>query len=79
MPTPTTFVWNNEKDFPDTQPSVIFGDGDGVVNLRSLLGYKRWIGKQSQPISFQEFPGSEHSKTIKDQTVIEAILKLFYR
>lgn len=76
--TPTTFVWKNEKDFPDVQPSVVYGDGDGTVNLRSLLGFKKWIGEQLQPISFQEFPGSDHVATLRNQAVIDAILKLFF-
>ena len=71
-------MWKNEKDFPDTQPAVVYGDGDGTVNLRSLQGYQRWIGKQSQPITYQEFPGAEHVATLKFQPVIDAILKLFY-
>jgi lysophospholipase-3 len=77
MKTPATFVFNKEKDFPDVQPSVVYGDGDGTVNLRSLQGWKRWIGKQPNPISFKEFNGVEHVATLRYQPVIDYIMQLF--
>ena len=76
--TPERFVFLKEKDFPDTQPSVVYGDGDGTVNLKSLRGYERWMGKQKQPIKFQEFEGVEHLVTLKHPPIIDYILNLFY-
>jgi lysophospholipase III len=77
MKTPATFVFNKEKDFPDVQPSVVYGDGDGTVNLRSLQGWKRWVGKQPYPISYKEFSGVEHVATLRYQPVIDYIMQLF--
>lgn len=37
MKTPEVLVYAKEKDFPDTQPSVIYGDGDGTVNLKRFV------------------------------------------
>ena len=78
LKTPESFVYTKESQWPDAQPSVIYGDGDGTVNLRSMHGYKRWIGKQKEPISFQEFPGAEHVATLKHPGVINYISQLLY-
>lgn len=44
------------------QPKVISGDGDGTVNLRSLLGCLKWTGDQSNSkgIVHQSFAKAEH-------------------
>lgn len=76
LKTPAGFVYKKESDFPDAQPAVLYGDGDGTVNKRSLLGYQRWLGKQKQPIYFKEFSGVEHVATLKHPDVIAYILSL---
>jgi lysophospholipase-3 len=78
MKTPEGFTYAKEKDWPDGQPAVVYGDGDGTVNLRSLHGYRRWLGKQPQPIYYKEFNGVEHVATLKYQPVIDYILQLLY-
>jgi lysophospholipase III len=76
--TPAQFFYEKQSDFPDVQPSVIYSDGDGTVNLRSLLGYRRWINRQKYPITFKEYPGLEHLATIKSDKVVADILQFFY-
>ena len=76
LKTPETFVYTREKDFPDTQPSVIYGDGDGTVNVRSLRGHTFFQGKQPQPIFVKEFNGVEHVATLKYPPIIDYILAL---
>uniref|UniRef100_A0A914RPN5 Glycosyltransferase family 92 protein n=1 Tax=Parascaris equorum TaxID=6256 RepID=A0A914RPN5_PAREQ len=44
VPTPEKFEWPKGY-FPDYQPTVIYGDGDGTVNYRSLDVCSRWIGR----------------------------------
>ena len=56
-------------------PSLVKGDGDGTVNIRSLKvgevlvqkpvtsdfqGCLRWSDKQKQPVTHKEFPGINH-------------------
>ena len=77
LKTAESFVYKKQKDFPDAQPAVVYGDGDGTVNLRSLLGYKLWIGQQTKPIHVKEVPGAEHVQTLKNQAVVDYILQLF--
>lgn len=43
MKTPGKFKWSKSSYFPDYQPdSIIYDDGDGTVNIRSLETCKRW-------------------------------------
>jgi lysophospholipase III len=76
MKTPEKFIYLKESDWPDNQPSVVYGDGDGTVNIRSLQGWRRWVDKQPQSISYREFEGVEHVATLKYQPVIDYILNL---
>jgi len=74
--TPAGFIWKKQKSFPDSQPTVVYGDGDGTVNIRSLYGFKHWIGKQKQPIFNKEFSGSDHLGILKNPDMIAYILNL---
>lgn len=73
--TTESFVYTGNQ-FPDSQPNVIYGDGDGTVNIRSLLGYKRWYNDQNEKIFFKEFKGVDHLAILKNQDAIDYILNL---
>ncbi|XP_035678867.1 phospholipase A2 group XV-like [Branchiostoma floridae] len=70
--TPHQFSYT-AKEFPDLQPTVIYGDGDGTVNLNSARGCLRWRDQQKQPVFYKTFEGAEHMKILANQTVIEYI------
>ncbi|CAH1270757.1 PLA2G15 [Branchiostoma lanceolatum] len=70
--TPYQFSYT-AKEFPDLQPTTIYGDGDGTVNLNSARGCLRWREQQKQPVFYQTFEGAEHMKILANQTVIEYI------
>lgn len=72
MPTPGVLLYNN-RTFPDLQPIVLPDNGDGTVNIRSLLGFKNWEGKQKQDIHTLEIPGVEHLAILKHPMVINYI------
>ncbi|CAF0721102.1 unnamed protein product [Brachionus calyciflorus] len=78
LKTPESFTYLKPKDFPDSQPAVTYGDGDGTVNLKSLQGFKKWIGQTKYGIYNQEIPGAEHVATLKHPTTIEYIIQLMY-
>ncbi|CAL1538478.1 unnamed protein product [Lymnaea stagnalis] len=63
-----------EGQFPDTYPSDIPGDGDGTVNIRSLLGCLRWQGQQKAPVYHQLIPKAEHMAILQDTTVSKYII-----
>lgn len=73
--TPESFIYTGTQ-WPDSQPSVVFGDGDGTVNLRSLYGYKRWLNKQNEKIYFKELKGIDHLAILKNQDAIDYIINL---
>lgn len=65
--TPEAFVFGKGQ-FPDTYPSQVDGDGDGTVNIRSLLGCLRWVGKQKYPVAHVALNGSssEHMSILSN-------------
>lgn len=64
--------------FPNTYPGMISGNGDGTVNMRSLLGCLRWAGKQEYPVIHMVFNGSssEHSAILTNSDVRQYIIEV---
>ena len=75
IPTPVTLVYR-EGEFPDTAPSVITGNGDGMVNDVSLQACSVWRQAQSQKVNVVSFPGTDHLEMVTDSIVLEAILDI---
>jgi lysophospholipase-3 len=59
--------------FPDHQPKITFGDGDGTVNTRSLQGCLRWVDQQSQGVHYLNVTGVDHMSVMSDPTVVSYI------
>lgn len=49
VPTPQNFTWAKGY-FPDYQPSIVYGDGDGTVNRRSLEVCKGWQNQHGEDV-----------------------------
>lgn len=60
----------------DGSPTLINGDGDGTVNLRSLEACKFWKDKQSQRVYSQKFPNAEHMLILSNPNVLSYITQL---
>jgi len=75
MPTPGVFLYDN-RTFPDLQPIVLPDNGDGTVNMRSLLGFKNWESIQNEDIHSLEIPGAEHLAILKHPTTIAYIIQV---
>jgi len=75
MPTPGVLLYDN-RTFPDLQPIVLPDNGDGTVNIRSLLGFKKWETQQKQDIHSLEIPGVEHLQILKHPTIISYVNKV---
>ncbi|XP_015195306.1 lysosomal phospholipase A and acyltransferase [Lepisosteus oculatus] len=73
--TPESFVY---ADFPDREPKVLFGDGDGTVNLLSATQCRRWVGRQKQPVELQELRGNEHIAMLQNETTVSYIKKVLF-
>ncbi|XP_069312423.1 lysosomal phospholipase A and acyltransferase isoform X2 [Eulemur rufifrons] len=67
VPTPDSFYY---ESFPDRDPKICFGDGDGTVNLQSALQCQAWHSRQEQQVSLQELPGSEHIEMLANATTL---------
>ncbi|KAG7473189.1 hypothetical protein MATL_G00093110 [Megalops atlanticus] len=72
--TPEAFRYG--AGFPDAEPAVEYGDGDGTVNLLSARACRGWAGRQPQPVSLLELPGNEHVAMLLNLTTVEYIKKV---
>lgn len=63
----------NKGKFPDSQPHIVFGNGDGTVNSRSLRGCLQWQEQQEQPIHYQNFSKVDHMEIMSDPNVLNYI------
>ena len=72
MPTPGVLLYNS-RTFPDLPPVVLPDNGDGTVNMRSLLGFKNWQDKQKEEIHSLEIPGAEHLVVLRHPATINYI------
>lgn len=57
-------------------PDLVFGDGDGTVNARSLKGCTYWRGLQKQPITTLEIPKGEHFELLSNPQIVSYILDI---
>ncbi|XP_048828284.1 group XV phospholipase A2 [Brienomyrus brachyistius] len=70
---PTAEAFHYEASFPDVEPKVVEGDGDGTVNLLSAIQCRRWLGRQPQPVHLVELPGNEHVAMLLNGTTVAYI------
>jgi len=56
----TKMLVYGEGEFPGSDPIMIKGDGDGTVNLQSLVGCTRWATQQREAVHHKEMPGVDH-------------------
>ncbi|KAK2918210.1 group XV phospholipase A2 [Channa argus] len=74
--TPESFRYSDK--FPDVEPEVLYGEGDGTVNLRSAIQCGQWAGKQKQPVTLKELPGSEHVNLLLNATTVAYIKSVLF-
>ncbi|KAJ0967700.1 hypothetical protein J5N97_024617 [Dioscorea zingiberensis] len=61
----------------EAQPEIVYGDGDGLVNLASLLAPEtEWYGlKQLEFLKVIKLPNVSHEGILKDDVAITEVLK----
>ncbi|AWP08926.1 putative group XV phospholipase A2 [Scophthalmus maximus] len=74
----TSEAFRYSDKFPDVEPTVVYGDGDGTVNLRSAVQCRRWVGKQKQPVAVKELPGNEHVNMLLNITTVAYIKNVLF-
>jgi len=60
-------------------PQLIYGDGDGTVNIKSLDACIHWQKSQKQKIYSQSFSGVDHTNILRNHdilTYIKTVLKV---
>jgi len=67
--TPAAFVYR--QGFPDTQPSKVWGDGDGTVNKESAEACRDFLTKDGD--SVEVFKDINHGDILKKEKVFEFI------
>ena len=70
VPTPMSFIYDD--GFPNTQPMVVYGDGDRSVNRPSSEVCLRWANS-GYPFNRTVFPGVNHGAILINRSVLEAI------
>ncbi|CAD5212350.1 unnamed protein product [Bursaphelenchus xylophilus] len=76
--TPEFFQWAKGY-FPDYQPVITYGDGDGTVNRVSLEICKGWKGNnQGRDVTVHEIENADHMAILADLRTIQLIKDLLY-
>jgi len=80
VPTPERLVYDSVSTFPDSEPRVEMGEGDGTVNLRSLEACQRWKDvQQRHPVNVTYYDGVEHHELLHHHELISDILHIAQR
>ncbi|KAI4375066.1 hypothetical protein MLD38_012978 [Melastoma candidum] len=68
-------LFYNNKGF-DEAPEIVYGDGDGTVNMVSLLALEPlWKGNENQPLKVIVLRGVTHTSILKDGNALEEITR----
>lgn len=71
--TPESLFYRN-GDF-DERPEVIYGDGDGTVNMVSLLGVQKlWEDDRNQSLKVIKIGGVSHTAILKDEAALDVVI-----
>lgn len=59
----------------DERPEVAYGDGDGTVNMMSLLALQSaWGGLENQTVEVIEIGGVSHTSVLTDEAALHKIV-----
>ena len=78
--TPERLVYDSASAFPDSDPRIETGDGDGTVNMRSLEACARWKTVQStHAVTVKYYEGVAHNEILHRDDVIDDVLRIAQR
>ncbi|WOG91888.1 hypothetical protein DCAR_0311143 [Daucus carota subsp. sativus] len=61
----------------DKQPEILYGDGDGTVNMLSLMALQNeWAGKKNQSVEVIRIPDASHTSILEDSVALDEIAKV---
>ena len=70
--TPETYVFGT--DGFEGEPEVTYGDGDGDINLVSLVAVEDWAGVEGQAMEVVRLPGVNHSGFFSVDSAVERVV-----
>jgi pimeloyl-ACP methyl ester carboxylesterase len=70
--TPETYVFGT--DGFEGEPEVVYGDGDGDINLVSLAAIDDWAGVEGQAMEVVRLPGVHHGGFFSDDSAVERVV-----
>ncbi|XP_074058152.1 lysosomal phospholipase A and acyltransferase isoform X2 [Macrotis lagotis] len=73
--TPDSFYYDN---FPDRDPKIFYGDGDGTVNVESSLHCLKWVKQQKQEVTLLELKGTEHIQMLSSDTALSYLKNVLF-
>ncbi|XP_055810894.1 lecithin-cholesterol acyltransferase-like 1 isoform X2 [Solanum dulcamara] len=71
--TPETLLYGSDGDF-DKRPEIVYGDGDGTVNMVSLLSLES-NKSTHQHLEVLKLQGVSHTGTLTDEVALEKIVE----
>lgn len=72
----STLTLSYASHSPSKEPTIINGDGDGLVNLVSLEYCKSWLEHGSEfEIKYATLPGAKHNDLIKNDETVSKVLR----
>ncbi|CAI4228206.1 unnamed protein product [Auanema sp. JU1783] len=79
LATPEQFSWGNWW-FPDYQPTITYGDGDGTVNRVSAEACQRWNkgNNNGKDVKLHEIANAEHMGILQHPGALEIVRKVLY-
>jgi lysophospholipase-3 len=75
LPTPELLNYKKSDDF-SVDPEVVYGEGDGTVNLKSLTGCTYWRKFQKKPIVTYEVKDAEHLALLGHPLAVDYVVKV---
>ncbi|PUZ42087.1 hypothetical protein GQ55_9G556200 [Panicum hallii var. hallii] len=70
--TPETYVFGT--DGFEGEPEVVYGDGDGDINLVSLAAVDDWAGVEGQAMEVVRLPGVHHGGFFSDDSAVVRVV-----
>ena len=61
------------NQFPDSQPTITWDDGDATVNIRSLRACRRFADRQRAPVHEVPLVGEDHLKMLHSSVVVALV------
>lgn len=75
LDTEQSYVYGN-GEFPDNQPVITNGKGDGTVNLQSLEACRLWAGQQSHNVQWHPLNNTDHIGIVRTNHILKFIKNL---